>query len=235
MSDFASPQSGAASSRRGIQAIAKLVERRDEASMEEIEGIIKSDVAVTGKLMRTAYPRAPAREGATIQMATSRVGINYVIVLYIVDLLTQYVVDAFQTTAELLLLKDDPSLTPFESRHALVTSIKFGGKATGKISLVFSNAMAALLAERMLPPGTEITFDHLNQAVEAVSAVIAENLGSGLGAGKLPCTMEAMEISYHENFVEERVPGSTTEELYFRHETYGFRAHLRVNPFTLGR
>ena len=235
MSDPASSPSGTPTSRAGVQTIAKLVERRDDASLDEIEGIIKSDTNVTGKLMRTAFPRAPAREGATIQMATSRVGINFVIVLYIVDLVTQYVVDAFQTTAGVTLTKDDPSMTPFESRHALVTSIKFGGKATGKISLVFSNAMAALLAERLLPADTEITFDHLSQAVEAVSAVIAENLQSGLGAGRLPCTMEPMEIAYHEDFVEEKIPGSTTEEIYFRYETYGFRAHLRVNPFTLGK
>jgi hypothetical protein len=218
---------------QGIEKIAQLVARRQNGSLEEIARIIDNDSAVTGKLMARAYPRAPAREGATVQMATSRVGINYVIVLYITELLTQYVIETFQTQASIALTKDDPALMPLEERSFLVASVKFKGKATGKISLVFSSSMSLLVADRLLGEGVEMNLETMHAAIADIATSIAVSLQAGLCDGRLTCTVEPPEVSIEEFFPEDRVPGGSNEEFYFRHGSHGLRVHLSVSPFSL--
>ncbi len=57
-----------------VQKIAGLVKGRASASMDEITEIINSETGVTQRLISMAYPRQQARQGATVQMATSRLG-----------------------------------------------------------------------------------------------------------------------------------------------------------------
>jgi hypothetical protein len=223
-----------ASSRLGVEKLARLVKGRQEASLEDIAKIIDNDVAVTGRLMAKAYPRAPARQEATVQMATSRVGINYVIVLYITDLLNQYVVEVFQDRAGIALTKQDASLVSLEERDYLVASVKFSGKATGSISLVFSSTMSLLIADRVLADGEELTLESINQAVCIMMNTIAAHMQAGLSEGKLPCTFEAAEIGQEGSFQKDPLPGGSNEEFFFRHGGQGLRVRLNVKPFSLG-
>jgi hypothetical protein len=221
-------------SRIDVEKIAKLVAGRQQASLEDIAQIINNDVQVTGRLMERAYPRAPARESATIQMATSRVGINYVIILYITDLLTQYVVETFQDKAGISLTKEDASLVPLEERDYLVASVKFSGKASGKISLVFSSTMSLLIADRILAEGEEMTLESINAAISEVVDTIGANMQKGLSAGRLPCQFEPAEIGHHSYIQTEKIPGGALEEFYFRHAGQGLRIQLSLNPFSQG-
>ena len=72
-----------------MQKIAGLAKGRESASMDEITEIISTDSGVTQRLMSMAYPKTAARLGATVQMATSRLGVNRVIVVMVGDLLTK--------------------------------------------------------------------------------------------------------------------------------------------------
>jgi CheY-specific phosphatase CheX len=228
-SNFKSPASTG-----GIEKIARLVAGRQDASLEDIARIINDDATVTGRLMERAYPRAPARETATIQMATSRVGIKYVIILYITDLLTQYVIETFQQKADLALTKEDASLVALEERDHLVACMKFTGKATGKVSLIFSSTMSLLIADRVLADGVELTLESINSAVSELVNTIGASMQAGLSAGRLPCQFEPVEIGQQSSFQNEKIPGGTLEEFYFRHGAHGLRVQLSVNPFSLG-
>ena len=64
---------------------------------------------------------------------------------------------------------------------------------------------------------------------EITDKVIAE-----LEAGRLPTVVDPPEVSLMSTFPEERVPGGTTEEFYFRQGTHGLRVHLCVKPLSLG-
>jgi CheY-specific phosphatase CheX len=216
-----------------VKTIAKLVDSRDQAPMEEIAKIIDGDHAITQPLMVRAFPRAPAREGATVQMATSRVGINYVIVLAISDLLRQYVVEVFQTMANLTLTKDDVSAITVDESEYLAGIVRFKGKANGKVSFMFSSALSLIVADRLLEAGSELSPESLQRSVTDIVEAIADRLASGLNEGRLPCTVETPEIYLRTEMPEEETPKGTTEELYFHHgATAGLRVILNVAGFT---
>jgi hypothetical protein len=217
-----------------VDKLAKLVDIRQRASLDEIATVIDKDSAITGPLMQRAYPKAPVRQNATIQMATSRVGINYIIVLLLTDLVTQYVLETFQEYAEMYLMKDDPSLMLHEGRSHVVATVRFKGKASGTLFFVFSSTMVSQLADRVLAEGEPMTEETMHAAVEHVIAALAAKLQAGLNAGRLPGTVDAPVVSVMETFPEERVPGGTTEEFFFRQGTHGLRVHLCVKPLTLG-
>jgi hypothetical protein len=220
-------------STQDIEKLARIVDIRERASMDEIATVIDNDHALTGPLMQRAYPRAPVRHGATIQMATSRVGINYILILLMTDLLTQYVLASFQEVG-IYLTKDDPSLIPLDERSHLVASVKFKGKANGTVYFVFTSAMSLLVADRVLGAGVELTLETIDEAVIQLTSEIARNLERGLCAGRLPCTVEAPEIRMGEMERPEKVPGGTHEEFYFRYSGHGIHVHLCVSPFSLG-
>jgi hypothetical protein len=217
-----------------VEKIARLVDSRERAPMEEIAKIIDGDHSITGQLMKRAFPRAPSREGATVQMATSRVGINYVIVLAITDLLRQYVIEVFQEMASLPLNKDDASSGPASESDYLVGVVQFHGKATGKVSFMFSSALSLIVTDRLLEPGTEMTPESIQRCVTDVVERIADRLAAGLSEGRLPSQVDAPEIFLREEMPEETpAKGMTEEELYFRHgTTAGLRVKLQVSAFS---
>jgi hypothetical protein len=221
-------------STQDIRRLGRLVDIRQRASLDEIATVIEGDSDLTGPLMQRAYPKAPLRQAATLQMATSRVGINYILVLLITDLLTQYVLEAFQNAATIPLVKDDPALMLHEGRSHLVATVRFKGKASGTVFFVFSSNLMILVADRLLEAGEEMTLENMHGAVAHLIHIIAEKLEKGLNAGRLPCKVEAPEVSLMDNFPEERSPGGTNEEFYFRHGTSGLRVHLCISPFSLG-
>jgi CheY-specific phosphatase CheX len=221
-------------STQNIRRLGKLVDIRQRASLDEIATVIEGDSELTGPLMQRAYPKAPIRQAATLQMATSRVGINYILVLLITDLLTQYVLDTFQSAAALPLVKDDPALMLHEGRSYLVAKVRFKGKASGTVFFVFSSNLTLQVADRLLEAGEEMTLENMHGAVGHLIGIIAQNLETGLSAGRLPCKVEPPEVSMMDHFPDERSPGGTNEEFYFRHGTNGLRVHLCISPFSLG-
>jgi len=220
-------------STQNIKKLARLVDIRQVASLDEIAKVIDNDSALTGPLMRRAYPKAPVREAATLQMATSRVGINYIIVLLITDLITQFVLETFQERAGMALVKDDPSLMLHEGRSYLVATVRFKGKASGTLFFVFSSTMSLQVADRLLGAGEEMTMENINSAVSEITGIIATNLEAGLTAGRMPCKVDPPVVTLEETYPEERIHGGTNEEFYFRQGSHGLRVHLSVSPFSL--
>jgi CheY-specific phosphatase CheX len=217
-----------------VKKLARLVDIRQVGSMDEIAKVIDNDSALTGPLMRRAYPKAPVREAATLQMATSRVGINYIIILLITDLITQYVLEIFQAMVGMTLVKDDPALMLHEGRSYLVATVRFKGKASGVLFFVFSSSMSLQIADRLLGAGEEMTYENINAAVLEITDAIATNLETGLNGGRLPCKVERPTVSLEDAFPDERIPGGTNEEFYFRQGSHGLRVKLCVSPFSLG-
>ena len=91
----------------GVQKVATLLKTKDSATMDEITDIITSEKGVTQRLMHIAYPKANARLGATVQMATARLGVNRVIVVLVGDLLTKAVLETFETMVAMPLEVED--------------------------------------------------------------------------------------------------------------------------------
>ena len=94
--------------------------------------------------------------------------------------------------------------------------------------------MSLLVADRVLGAGVELTLETIDEAVSQLIGEIARHLERGLCAGRLPCTVEAPEVSLGRLALPAAVPGGTHEEFYFRYSGHGLHVHLCVNPFSLG-
>src|ERR1700677_2156608 len=132
------------------QKIGELVRGRQKSSMDDIAKIIHGDKKVTQRLITMAFPKISAQKDATLQMATSRLGITRVICLMVSDLLNKTIVDTFSTMFDLKMEMIDPTTTgPWESTR-MVATVKFTGKTNGEITLAFSWPLSVLIAATIM-------------------------------------------------------------------------------------
>lgn len=217
----------------GVQKIAGLVAGRESATMEEIAEIISSDESMTRRLICMAYPRVSAREGATVDMAISRLGINCVVLLLVGDLLTRAVYDTFSLMVSIQLEADDPALMPIEDHGRLTGTVKFNGTANGQVSLAFSNNLGLLIAARLLGGNDEDEFppEVVTDAVGEIVNIVTGNLQSRLHDAGLTSQMEVPQVENQNEFPQSEVEGASTEQFFFREGTRGLGVNLCINPF----
>lgn len=218
----------------GVQRIAGLVGGRETASMEEIAEIISTDESMTRRLIIMAYPRISARDGATVEMAISRLGLNCTIVLLIGDLLTRAVTETFATMVSILLETDDPSLMPIEEHGHLTASVNFNGRTSGKVALSFSQELSGLIAARILGDGDEGEYplDVITDAIGEIVNIVTGNLQSRLHDAGLDSKMEIPQVSANQDLVANSIPGASSEQFFFRQGTRGLGVNLCINPFS---
>ena len=128
----------------GVDQIAGLVKGKDNSEMREITRIINRDHAVTQRCMMTAYPKPEMRENATLDMATTRLGLSRVISLIVADLLQQTVAETFTTMIGLDMTSEEPSKMPAPPGGFIIGSARFNGRATGDVLLAFPPAFRPL-------------------------------------------------------------------------------------------
>jgi chemotaxis protein CheX len=216
-----------------VKKIAGLVKGRQSASMDEIVGIIDNDRLVTQRLITMAFPKAAARKDATVQMAASRLGVTRVIIVIVGDLLTQAVIETFETMVALPLEIDDPTLMPSPESGELIGSVKFKGGANGEVRLSFSPYLSLFLTARLndgnledkYPP--EVITDTIGELVNIVTG----NLQSRLCDAGLPSEVGLPEVKPYWEFKTENIPGSSSEQFYFRGASHGLGVHLCIAPF----
>ena len=215
-----------------VHKIVDLVKGKERSSMDEIVGIIKSDCAVSQRLIKMAYPKAASREGATVLMATSRLGINNVIVVMVGQLLIQAVLETFETMASMTLEKEEAPSMSMGDHYLLVATVKFSGKTNGIVSLAFSPHLTLLLCARLMdgtmddkyPP--EVTHDVVGEIVN----IITGNLQSRLCDAGFPSEMGLPEVKYVPTLPKDTVRGGSSDQFFFRHSIYSLAAHLSVDP-----
>ena len=216
----------------GVKKIVDLVKGKDSSSMQEIVRIIDTDHMVSQRLIKMAYPKAAARQGATVQMATSRLGVNRVIVVMVGELLSQAVIETFETMVSMTLEKDDSPSISLGDHYLLTGTVKFSGKTNGIVSLAFSPHLTLLLCARLMdgtmddkyPP--EVTHDVVGEIVN----IITGNLQSRLCDAGFPSEMGLPEVKYVPTLPKDTVRGGSSDQFFFRHSIYSLAAHLSVDP-----
>jgi len=199
--------------------------------MEEITEIIDTDHVVTQRLITMAYPRPAARQGATVQMATSRLGVNRVIVVMVGDLLTQALMETFDTMVSLPVEIGDSSAMPLSEHGYLTASVKFTGQATGQVTLAFSPHLSLLIATKLLGGILE---DHALEAVhDAIGElvnIITGSLQSKLCDAGLPSEVGLPNVNYQTALPKESVPGGSLDQFFFCHGVHTIAVTLSLDP-----
>jgi len=216
----------------GVQQIVNLVKGKDNSCMEEIVEIIDKDFAVTGRLISLAYPKPAARLGATVQMATSRLGVNRVIVVVIGDLLTKAVIDTFETMVGLTLKIDETSDMANSDQMYLTGTVKFAGRTKGQVTLAFPPSLRMMAVARLL--GGTMDDRHppevINDIIGELVNIVTGNLQSLLCDAGFQSEVEVPEVKFQSSLPKDTVPGGSSDQFFFRSGMYTLAVNLSVAP-----
>jgi CheY-specific phosphatase CheX len=216
-----------------VQKIVGLVKARKESSMDEIVKIIDGDCAVTDRLVAMAYPRPAARLGATMQMATARLGVNRVIVVMIGDLLKQAVVDTFQTMFSIALEVEDSSALPMGGYDMWGGCVKFSGQNNGEVTLTFTRPLSLLVVAHLMGGTLD---DHyapevISDAVGEIVNIVTGNLQSRLADAGFPSEVEVPQVRMMSSVPKDTIPGGSSDQFFFRNGIYRVGVNLGIAPF----
>ena len=179
-----------------------------------------------------AYPKPAARQGATVQMATSRLGVNQVIVVMVGDLLVHAVTEAFETMVAITLETDDGSAMSMAEHGFLTGSVYFTGQTNGRVTLSLSPHLSLLIASRLL--GGNLDDEHsaeaINDAIGELVNIITGNLQSRLSDAGLLSEVGLPEVTYQSTLPKEAVPGGSNDHFYFRCGLHTLVVSLSINP-----
>jgi CheY-specific phosphatase CheX len=217
-----------------VTKIAGLVQGRASASMEEITEIINTNSGVTQKLISLAYPRQAARLGATVAMATSRLGVNRVIVVMVGDLLAKAVVETFETMVEMTLETADTTAISLADHGYLTGSVRFKGENSGQVTLAFSPHLALLITAKIMGGdlgGEEHTPDIINDAIGELVNIVTGSLQSKLSDAGLPSEVGLPEVKYQATLPKDAaVNGGSNDQFFFRCGVHTLVVHLSIDP-----
>ena len=216
-----------------VSKISGLVQGRASASMDEITEIINTDSGVTQRLISLAYPKQQARLGATVQMATSRLGVNRVIVVMVGDLLTKAVVETFATMTEMELKAAEGHTLSLTDHGYLTGSVRFTGEATGQVTLAFAPHLSLLVTAKLMGGemgGDDHTPEVMNDTIGELVNIVTGNLQSKLSDAGLPSEVSLPEVKYLMSLPKDPGTGGSFDEFYFRNGTHILVVQLIIDP-----
>ena len=217
-----------------VQKIAGLAKGRENASMDEITDIISTDSGVTQRLISLAYPKPSARQGATVQMATSRLGVNRVIVVMVGDLLTKAVVETFETMVGMEIQLADPNTITLPEHGFLTGTVRFAGQAKGQVTLAFSPHLSLVIGAQLL--GGDMDQEHsaeeINDAIGELVNIVTGSLQSKLCDADLQSEVGLPEVKFESTLPHEAVEGGSFDQFYFRCAQQTLVVNLSIDPST---
>ena len=215
--------------------LTQLVARR-ESWGDDIATVIDKDKMLTGRLLSAANPRAESEKDykfTTVQESLSRVGMNWVLLLAMVDPLMRAVTKTFSTMIAVELENCKLKLmTPLTCTH-VVAEVGFTGKATGVVQLRMMPDTARLIASRLLGlAAEEVTDPDINDVIGEMGNVVGGNLKSNLCDANLDCKLSPPKISRTDSFLIYKPTGNIAERYGFRSPEMSLFVDISVNPKT---
>ncbi len=221
----------------GVDQIAGIVKGKEDADMREITRIIDRDQAVTQRCMITAYPKAEARANATLDMATTRLGLSRVISLIVADLLQLAIVDTFKTMVGLEMAAEDPKQMPEPPGGFIICSARFTGRATGDVLLAFPQPFGRYITAQLLggSPNDKWEAATIHDALGELVNIVTGNLQSRLADAGLPSEMGLPTVKLQSVFPTVTILGGSSDRFYFRNTGHHLGVNLCISPFSKGK
>ena len=220
----------------GVDQIAGLVHGKDNSEMREITRIIKRDTAVTQRCMITAYPKAEMRENATLDMATTRLGLSRVISLIVADLLQQTVIETFNTMIGLEMTAEETEKMPEPAAGLIIGSARFKGRATGDVLLAFPLEFGRFITAQVLggSPDDDWPVESIHDALGELVNIVTGNLQSRLTDAGLPSEMGLPTVKHQSVFPTVTILGGSSDRFHYRNGDHHLGVNLCISPFSKG-
>ena len=218
-----------------VARLTKLVSRQD-ADIDQLAKVIKTDKLLTQRLLRAANPFAKndaEMDIDDVETALMRTGVGCALVLAMGAPLTLALLKTFHTMLGIKLESVHPnSVNRFVGEHVLGT-IGFSGKAEGQVFLSLSNEGARNLAakELGLRPEELTSVNDVNDAIGELLNIVTGNLKSNLCDAGLDCKLRTPQVTRVTNFKPQGVPGGSLERMAFRGPALTVFVDVSVNPF----
>jgi hypothetical protein len=197
------------------ETIAKLVMGRGSMAMNEISDIVTQTKGVTC-LIPLAYPRVAAREGATVEMATNRLGVNRVISIMLLNLLNATTTQIFKDNVGLPMDRDEqPTMQATENGYIICTTT-FSGEAKGVISLCFLPRTAHDVAAMLADPTAEHSANNTNERIADLGHYIADTFLKQMHEAALACKIGSTQVDYRMALPKETVKEGANDMAFFR-------------------
>jgi len=218
---------------KNVEKIAGLARVKSDAPMDDIVKMIDADNATSKNLIRMAYPRPAARIDATVQMATSRLGVNRVITVMIGDLLKQSTRETFQTMFNIELDEEDETALPMSGTDMWTGSVRFSGENNGEVTLAFSRPLSLLCVAHLMGGTLDDRYspDVITDAVGEIVNMVTGNLQSRLTDAGFPSDVEVPVVKMRSSLPKDTIPGGTSDQFYFRQGIYRAGVNLSIAPF----
>lgn len=230
-------------SRYGIEPTPESVRRltqllaQQDSDLDEIARLIDRDPTLRQRLLRAANSGA-AETGnivETVEEALMRNGIGCALLMAMGAPLSLALAKTFRTMLSLKLESIDlRKAPPLESKYLLAT-IRFMGKAVGRVSLRMNIGAGAAIAGTLLGvQSTEVTPGLVNDTVGELVNIITGNFKSNLSDAGLNCRLEPPLVTRTDETFRTSVPGGGLERMAFKAGDLIVFVDVAVNPWNDG-
>ncbi len=209
------------------EKIKKLVLGRGSMPMDEIADLVTKTKDVTC-LIPLAYPRVAAREGATVETATNRLGVNRVISIMLLNLLNATVQQVFKDNVGMVLQKKGDSLSAVSDAGYIICTIPFSGDAKGVISFCYLPQTSHDVAAVLTDPATAKTPNHVNERIADLGYYIADLFLKQMAEADLACNIEGTTVEHRLVAPKETVKEGTNDSAYFHCGARHVSVHLGI-------
>lgn len=229
--------------RYGLEAIPESVKRltqlvaRRNASTDDFAKLITADKEMTARFLRIANPKAESEADytcTTVEEGLARVGMNWVLLIAMVDPLRRAVMRSFDTMLDIKLQQLTVNqMVPFVDEH-IRGEVGFAGKSTGVVHLRLQPGPATLIAARLLGVSAAELTDpsQVDDVIGELSNIVAGNFKSNLCDAQLECKLSPPQIIRTPDFRIHRPSGTVAERFSFRAAELDLYVDLSVNPWT---
>lgn len=211
---------------------------QQDSDLDEIARLIDKDPALRQRLLRAANSAADAEAGnivESVEEALMRKGIGCALLMAMGTPLSLALAKTFQTMLSLRLDTVDPrKVAPLEGKYILGT-IRFAGKAVGRVSLRISIESASAIAGMLLGMNpAEITPGMVHDSVGELLNIITGNFKSNLADAGLNCRLEPPLVSRTDESSHMAVTGGGLERMAFKSGQLVLFVEVAVNPWNDG-
>ncbi len=182
-----------------VQRLGKLIEGGFDRNADEIAQIIKSDEALSARVIRIATNGRKLADPMEIEVAVVRLGVSSITLIVMSDLLVNAVTRTFDTMLGAKLVPLDQLL---ELHKQVIGCIHFKGKANGHVFLRIPETASEWVVTHLMGPGTSASdaLEMIQDIVGEMLNIVCGNFKSNLCDAGLSCTLMTPTVESNTNF-----------------------------------
>jgi len=217
-----------------VTRLTQLIAGRD-SDLDELARVIDQDPHLRRRLLRAANPGVGSEAQFMIETAGEalmRIGVGCALLMAMGTPLALALTKTFQTMLSMKLDNINPQIAPPLEGQYIRATIRFTGKAVGRVNLRMSVNSAGVIAGTLLGSGpTGLTPGIINDTVGELLNIMTGNFKSNLSDAGLDCRLEPPQVWRTDERYVATVRGGGLERMAFRAGQLILFVDVAVNPW----